>query len=66
MSDAKKPTHDLYYSRARGDGKDDQNTRIGAAWAQKGDSFSLSIDVPLVLAAGDRLKLFLRKEKTEA
>lgn len=66
MSDKKKPTHTLYYSRARNGGgeQSDQITAIGAAWPhQKGNGFSLSVDVPLALSAGDRLVLFERKDK---
>jgi hypothetical protein len=62
MTAPKKPTHDLFYSRARDKGQKDQLTKIGAAWThEKGDSFSLSIDVPLALTAGDRLVMFVRK-----
>ena len=59
----KKPTHTVYYSRNRGGDKKDQLTAIGAAFAHTGDGYGLTIDVPLTLAAGDRLVLLKRKEK---
>jgi hypothetical protein len=59
----KKPTHTLFYSRVRGGDKKDQLTAIGAAFAHSGDGYGLTIDVPLNIAAGDRLVLLKRKDK---
>jgi hypothetical protein len=58
-----KPTHTVYYSRVRGGDKKDQLTAIGAAFPHSGEGYGLTIDVPLVLAAGDRLVLLKRKDK---
>lgn len=64
MSDSKKPTHRVYYARVRDKGQDDQLTAVGAVWPHKqGDGFGLTIDVPLSLAAGDRLVLLTIKDR---
>lgn len=67
MSDKKLPTHRIYFARQRDKGQDDQLTAVGAVWPHnKGDGFGVTIDVPLNIAAGDRLVLLPIKDREAA
>jgi len=52
-----KPTHRVCYSFTPAGSRKDRTTEIGAAWVHK-SGFSLSIDVPVTLQAGERLVMF--------
>ena len=52
-----KPTHRVCYSFTPVGSRKERTTEIGAAWVHRA-GFSLSIDVPLNLQAGERLVMF--------
>ncbi len=58
----KKPTHRVCYSYKISDDQKERVTEIGAAWEHR-SGFSLSIDVPITLRAGERLVMFENTEQ---
>lgn len=56
-----KPTHRVCYSYTPTGSRKDRTTEIGAAWEHK-SGFSLSVDVPVTLQAGERLVMFEIKQ----